>query len=185
MNASSVLVSVMGVAAVVAMGVFAAPASTRRPPPSVGSTAIACHADEAGKRLLIEGVVRDATGRPVEGATVTAYNADATGLYNPANSETRVPRVHAKVTTDAQGRFQVLTVFPGPYPSGDEPAHVHFDAVAPTYKLSYATIWFEGDRLITPQKRAWADQDAETRIVPTRDLAGLAVAAVTIVLEEN
>ncbi len=182
MKAAFLLVCALSAAGICAVAV---PHSGRRPPPLAASTAIACHADEPGKRLLIDGTVTDPSGRPIEGAAVTVYSADAKGLYNPPNSETRVPRIHAKVTTDANGKFQVLTTYPGPYPNGQEPAHVHFDAIAPTYKLSYATIWFEGDPLITAERRAWADRDAETRIVTPRTLEGLAAAAVTIVLDEN
>lgn len=167
------------------LGAVMLAAPVRRPPPVPGSTAIMCHADEPGRRLLIDGVVVNVAGKPVEGAAVTAYNTDASGLYNPPNGNTRVPRINAKVTTDAAGRFQVLTVYPGPYPEGKEPAHVHFDAIAPTFKLSYATIWIEGDPLITAERRAWAERDDETRIVPAENIEGLAIARVTIVLKEN
>ena len=127
-------------------------AGVRVPPPEPNSTAIACHEDEPGPRLLISGEVRDENDRPIAGAVVTTYNADAAGLYNPRTSKTRAPRIRAVVQADANGRFQVLTVRPGPYPDADEPAHVHFEASAPGYHIGYSAIWFAGDPLITPAK---------------------------------
>ncbi|MBC7833933.1 MAG: carboxypeptidase regulatory-like domain-containing protein [Phycisphaerales bacterium] len=178
------------VAAFVAAGgavgaVVFAGAADRVPPPAAGSTAIMCHADEPGHRLLIAGIVTDETGRPIRGASVGAYNTDASGLYNPPNAGTREPRISGTVITDAEGRFQVLTVYPGPYPGIAEPAHVHFGANAPAYAQAWATIWIEGDPLITAERRAWADRDEETRIVPAEEIEGLKVARVTIVMKAS
>ncbi|MCW5768796.1 MAG: carboxypeptidase regulatory-like domain-containing protein [Phycisphaeraceae bacterium] len=155
----------------------------RVPPPEVGSTAIICHAAEPGRRLLVSGVVTDELGRPVRGATVTAYNTDASGLYNPRNSPTREPRISGEVKSDAEGRFQFLTVYPGPYPDIAEPAHVHFGATARRFKQAWATIWIEGDALITAERKAWEEQDEETQIVPAESIEGLAFARVTIVMK--
>ncbi|HYF16155.1 MAG TPA: hypothetical protein VD971_13900 [Phycisphaerales bacterium] len=126
--------------------------ATRTPPPAPSSTAIICNADEPGQRLLIAGRVLARSGGPVAGANVTVYNTDAAGLYNPPNSGTREPRIQGTVKTDGQGRFQVLTVRPGPYPGGDDPAHVHMDITAPAYKRRFHSFWFEGDPLITPAR---------------------------------
>lgn len=171
------------VAAGGAAGVAAFAGTDRVPPPDTGSTSIICHASEPGRRLLVAGLVTDESGRPVRGARVTAYNTDATGLYNPRNSDTREPRISGEVTTNAEGRFQFLTVFPGPYPDIAEPAHVHFGATARAFRQAYATIWFEGDPLITAERKAWEEQDEETRIVPLENIEGLAFARVTIVMK--
>lgn len=152
----------------------------RVPPPEGGSTAIICHASEPGRRLLVSGEVVDESGRPVRGATVSAYNTDAAGLYNPQNSPTREPRISGEVKSDGQGRFQFLTVYPGPYPEIAEPAHVHFGATARGFKQAYATIWIEGDPLITPERKAWEERDEETRVVPAESIEGLAFARVRI-----
>lgn len=109
--------------------------------------------------------VRDQFGNAVSGAVVVAYNADRAGLYTPRDSSTRMPRIRATVTSDERGRRQILTVLPGPYPVGTEPPHVHFESWAMQAKVSYRTVWFEGDPLITAERRAWAARDAETEIV--------------------
>jgi len=180
-------VVVVGVCSAI-VGVWAANGGSeeqRSAPPSPASTAIMCHADEPGRRLLMSGVVTDEQGRPIEGASVCVHNADARGLYNPPSSPMRVPRIHATVVTDALGRFQLLTVRPGPYPDGSEPAHVHFDVTAPAYRQKYVTIWTEGDPLITPERRARAERDDELRIVPVRSIDGLDAVHVDIALAES
>lgn len=144
------LVMVVWGAAPVALGQGA----IRRPPPAHASTAIICHADEPGPRLLIVGRIDNAQGAPVPGATVNVYNTDARGLYNPPNTPTREPRIRGTVFSDADGNFQVLTVKPGAYPDGSEPMHIHLEVLAPGYMLRYSDIWFEGDPLITPERTA-------------------------------
>lgn len=168
-----------------ALGAAAFGAAERVPPPDAGSTAIICHAAEPGRRLLVAGTVVDESGRPVRGATVSAYNTDASGLYNPRDSETREPRISGEVKSDSEGRFQFLTVYPGPYPDIAEPAHVHFGATARRFKQAWATIWIEGDPLITAERKAWEERDEETRIVPAESIEGLAFARVTIVMKRD
>ncbi len=159
----------IGIAAALGAGRLCEP-PTRVPPPDFDSTAIACNADEAGERLLVSGRVIDASGNPIARASVTLYNTDATGLYNPANSPTRVPRIQATVHTDREGRFQILTVLPGAYPNSDDPRHIHVTTTAEGYELTWSTIWFEGDPRLTPKLRAEGSKDHITQIAtPTRD----------------
>jgi protocatechuate 3,4-dioxygenase beta subunit len=166
--------------------------SGRLPPPEPDSTAIICHANEPGPRLLVSGRVLDAAGAPIPGASVTAWNTDANGLYNPRNSPTREPRIKGTVTTDAEGRFQILTTRPGAYPDGTDPRHIHFKATKPGYQLRYSDIWFEGDPLITPARLAQMRQrtaehtNEVTAIEPTRQLeGGLEVVEHTVRLRTN
>ena len=141
--------------------------------------------------MLIAGRVADQRGRGIEGAVVIAYNADAHGLYNPPDSPTRVPRIRATVSTDADGRFQVLTVRPAPYPDHSEPAHLHFEIHAAGFRRQYSTLWFDGDPLITDARRNAAEQhfaehpEDATAIVRTESLAGLDLVRHTIELETD
>lgn len=122
-----------------------------------------CAADEKGERLTFAGRVLDNQGRPLAKAAVIAYHADRSGLYNPPGSPTRVPRLRGVAVTDAEGKFRFSTVRPGPYPNGSEPAHIHLEVTAPAHRLRYVTYWFEGDPLITDERRR--KLDAETVIV--------------------
>ncbi len=54
---------------------------------------------------------------------------------------------------------------PGPYPNGSEPAHIHVSASI-NGKAAFGTLWFEGDSLLTAERRQWAGRDEETIVVP-------------------
>jgi protocatechuate 3,4-dioxygenase beta subunit len=127
-----------------------------------------CGADEPGERLVLSGRVLDYTGRPLAKAAVVAYHADHSGLYNPPNPVTRTPRLRNVAITERDGRFEFSTIRPGPYPDLSEPAHVHVAVLAPAHHLRYVTYWFEGDPLITAERRQKLANDAETVLVELR-----------------
>jgi protocatechuate 3,4-dioxygenase, beta subunit len=128
-----------------------------------------CDEREPGQRLAFGGRVLDYDGRPLAKAAVVAYNADRQGLYNPRNSRTRVPRLRGVAITDRQGHFRFRTVKPGPYPNLSEPAHIHVSVLAPAHEVRYVDYWFEGDPLITRERRARTGPNANTVVVRPRD----------------
>ncbi len=139
--------------------------------PASGSTAIACHPDEPGERVLLDILVKSRSGKPVPGVVVMVYGADVAGLYNAKDAPAGEMRLRATVTTDARGKCQVWTVRPGPYPDLSEPSHIHFEAWGLQTSEGLRTIWFEGDPMISAEKRAWAGRDPETEIVSLRTSA--------------
>jgi len=156
------------------------------PPPTAVAPVPLCGPDEPGEKLAFGGRVLDYQGRPLPKAAVVAYNADRAGLYVPPDSGTRVPRLRGAAVTDDLGQFRFATVRPGPYPGGDEPAHIHLVVTAPAHRPRFVTYWFEGDPLITPAKREKAARDPEMVIVPlARDPAGAWVFAHDIRLEAD
>jgi catechol 1,2-dioxygenase len=98
--------------------------------------------EEPGEPLLIHGVVRDARGAPVEGARIDVWQTAPNGLYDIQDAE--APRGHLRgaFITGADGRYEVRTIRPTPYPIPDDgtvgqwlkavgrhpwrPAHTHF-----------------------------------------------------------
>ena len=85
---------------------------------------------EAGERIILEGTVFEKDGvTPAEGVTIYAYHTNSQGIYARRGNETGNGRRHGylrgwvKTNTDGQYRFQ--TIKPAPYPSHNEPAHVH------------------------------------------------------------
>ena len=76
----------------------------------------------AGERIRIEGRVIDGDGAPVPDALIELWQANAAGRYNhPDDQQTDKPldprfRGFGRVATDADGRFRVVTIKPGPVP---------------------------------------------------------------------
>lgn len=76
----------------------------------------------AGERIAIEGRVLDGDGAPVPDAMIELWQANAAGRYNhPEDRQEEKPldlnfRGFGRVATDAQGRFRVVTIKPGPVP---------------------------------------------------------------------
>lgn len=147
------------------------PASGQSPTPRSGpagtgpSSVALCGPQEPGERLTFLGRVLDYQGRPLATAAVMAYHADHQGLYNPKDSKTRVPRIRGVAVTDAEGRFRFSTVRPGTYPDGSEPAHIHVGVMAPAHHVLDLAYWFEGDPLITEERRREASKGPGTVIV--------------------
>jgi protocatechuate 3,4-dioxygenase beta subunit len=115
--------------------------------------------DEPGEPLRIDGVVRDATGRPVPGVIVYAYHTDAKGIY-PRGPESWPPRARRHgllrgwARTDSLGRYRFETIRPASYPNTAIPQHVHMHVIEPeccTYWID--DIHFEDDPLLTARER--------------------------------
>ena len=75
-----------------------------------------------GERITIEGRVLDGNGAPVPDALIESWQANAAGRYDhveDTQSDKRIdPNFHGygRVATDAEGRFRITTVKPGPVP---------------------------------------------------------------------
>lgn len=117
---------------------------------------------EAGPRLHVVGIVKDAEGRNIAGARVYAYQTSAAGWYAATaahfrsnSGDTRHARLFGYVTTDASGRFEIRTVRPAGYPGSDLPAHIHVQIAKPGEERDslVTEILFEDDPRLTPQAR--------------------------------
>jgi len=75
-----------------------------------------------GERIVIEGQVRDGDGRPVPDAFLELWQANSAGRYDHVADEQTDKKLDAnflgygRVATDAQGRFRIKTIKPGPVP---------------------------------------------------------------------
>ena len=72
-----------------------------------------------GTRLTLSGRVLTTAGRPVAGALVDFWQADARGVY-----DNRGYRFRGHQFTDARGRYVLTTVVPGLYPGRTRHIHV-------------------------------------------------------------
>ncbi len=75
-----------------------------------------------GQRIAIEGRITDGDGAPVPDAMLEVWQANAAGRYNhPDDDQADKPldphfRGFGRVATDANGRFRLTTIKPGPVP---------------------------------------------------------------------
>lgn len=122
---------------------------------------------EPGQRLTVRFRVVDSKSRPLGGVKVSAYQTDIAGHYNPGGWNRRDPRLKTLAWTDKDGWVTFSTIMPGAYPSREEPSHIHFGAVV-AGKSHFRTLWFEGDPLLSKERRSWADQDEETLVIPLK-----------------
>jgi len=112
-----------------------------------------------GERLIVHGQVRDEFGRPVRGALVEVWQANAGGRYRHKRDQYIAPIDPnfggcGRMLTDADGRYVFRTIKPGPYPWRNRindwrPSHIHFSISGEGWAQRLITqMYFEGDPLI-------------------------------------
>lgn len=92
----------------------------------------------AGERVVLEGRVVDTACRPVAGAVVDLWHADAAGEYDLAGYRCRGHQL-----TDAAGQFRFETVVPGRY--GSRTRHFHVKVGTPEGPLLTTQLYFPGE----------------------------------------
>ena len=123
-----------------------------------------------GQHIVIEGVVVDTEGQPVEGATMDLWQANAAGRYahphdtNPAPLDENF-QGWAIVPSGKDGGFRFKTVLPGSYPVSKDwvrPPHIHFKVIKRGYLELITQMYFPDqalnkvDRLL--QRKSKKDQ---------------------------
>jgi protocatechuate 3,4-dioxygenase alpha subunit len=115
-------------------------------------------ADEPlGERIVVAGRVTDGDGAPVTDACLEIWQANAAGRYaHPDDTRTDKPvdirfRGFGRVSTDADGRFRLTTIRPGPVPGRGNSLQAPHLAVAifarGLLKQLFTRIYFVGDAL--------------------------------------
>jgi protocatechuate 3,4-dioxygenase beta subunit len=112
-----------------------------------------------GERIIVHGRVLDERGRPVPGALVEFWQANAGGRYRH-KKETYLAAIDpnfggcGRAVTDEDGHYFFRTVRPGayPWPNGVNdwrPAHIHFSIFGHGFAQRLITqMYFEGDPMI-------------------------------------
>lgn len=101
-----------------------------------------------GRLLYVTGRVLDARGRPIPNAGIELWQANAHGRYiHSGDADSSGPldpnfQGYAALASDAEGRYRIRTVLPGPYPGRTR--HIHFNFVG-RGKLT-TQMFFEGER---------------------------------------
>ena len=118
------------------------------------------HAGEPlGERIVVSGRVLDEDGRPVRGALLEVWQANAAGRYRHQADGHGAPLDPnftgcGRMLTDAEGRYRLVSIKPGAYPwqnhpNAWRPAHIHFSVFGAGLLARLVTqMYFPGDPLL-------------------------------------
>ncbi|MDX1486665.1 MAG: hypothetical protein R3268_00585 [Acidiferrobacterales bacterium] len=104
-------------------------------PPDAPASVNLWQPGDPGEPLQIHGWVRSTDGKPIVGAIITIWQADATGTYYD-------DRYRASLRTGKGGRYRFNTVLPGQYYSAK---HIHIAVTHADYEAVVTRILFKGD----------------------------------------
>jgi protocatechuate 3,4-dioxygenase beta subunit len=135
-----------------------------------------------GPRIVVHGRVLDENARPVPGALVEFWQANAGGRYRH-KKETYLAAVDpnfggcGRTITDDAGHYAFRTIKPGayPWPNGVNdwrPAHIHFSIFGHAFAQRLITqMYFEGDPMIwqCPIVRAVPSAEAVDMLIARLD----------------
>ncbi|MBB4000198.1 protocatechuate 3,4-dioxygenase subunit beta [Aureimonas pseudogalii] len=135
-----------------------------------------------GQRIVVYGRVLDEAARPVPGALVEFWQANAGGRYRH-KKESYLAALDpnfggcGRCITDEDGRYAFRTVKPGayPWPNGVNdwrPAHIHFSIFGHAFAQRLITqMYFEGDPMIwqCPIVKTIPDRAAIEQLVAALD----------------
>jgi catechol 1,2-dioxygenase len=109
----------------------------------------------------VTGHVRDAQGKPIEGAEVDVWQASPLGFYENQDEQQPDMNLRGRFKTDANGKFNFKSVRPSGYPvpvdgpCGDllraqlrdpyRPAHVHYMISKPGYQVLITQVFADDD----------------------------------------
>jgi protocatechuate 3,4-dioxygenase, beta subunit len=129
-------------------------AQTHRPA-ELGAVVRIAPAAEPGTPLVVEGRVFEPDGTlPAAGVVVFAYQTDRDGIYFNRERPGSPWRLQGWARTDADGRFELRTIRPGPYPGRRVPAHIHFSFESPTYGRQWSdSLRFADDPLLSDREK--------------------------------
>ncbi|MDO9502126.1 protocatechuate 3,4-dioxygenase subunit beta [Falsiroseomonas sp.] len=111
-----------------------------------------------GQLIHVGGRVLDEDGRPVAGAIVELWQANAGGRYFHPIDQRDAPLDpnfigNGRTRSDAEGRYGFFTIKPGAYPVPDSgrwwrPPHIHISVLGPGCLMRLVTqMYFPGDPL--------------------------------------
>lgn len=137
-----------------------------------------------GERIVVSGRVLDEDGRPIRGALVEVWQANAAGRYRHEVDQHPAPldpnfSGGGRVLTDDAGNYRFVTIKPGAYPWGNHenawrPAHIHFSLFGHAFTQRLVTqMYFPGDPLFAfdPIFHSVRDPNARELLIAQFDLA--------------
>jgi protocatechuate 3,4-dioxygenase beta subunit len=91
-----------------------------------------------GERLMLTGQVLTTDCKPLPGAVLDFWQADAAGQYDNEGF-----RLRGHVIADAQGRYRLETIVPGGYPGRTR--HIHVKVQPPGGRVLTTQLYFPND----------------------------------------
>jgi len=127
-----------------------------------------------GQLINVSGQVLDEDGRPLAGAVIEIWQANAAGKYIHEVDRHEAPldpnfAGQGSFVTDAEGRYRFRTIKPGAYPVMESdwwwrPPHIHFSIFGLSWMDRYVTqIFFPGEALNQTDLLLNAVEDEEAR----------------------
>ena len=144
---------------------------------------------EPGEPMIISGTIYLPDGKtPAKGAILSVWHTDAEGNYikGGGGAGEEHPRIHGRMKTGSDGKYEFRTIKPAPYPNNSAPAHVHGHVSAPGFPEYPIVYFFEDDKLITDKNRSELNGHrggTPSIIKLTRDRNGVWVGHRDIILE--
>jgi protocatechuate 3,4-dioxygenase beta subunit len=130
-----------------------------------------------GQLMTLSGRITDEDGRPLAGAVIEIWQANACGKYVHKLDRYNAPLDpnfigQGRMVTDAEGAFNVITIKPGCYPVLESDwwraPHIHFSIFGPSWMNRYVTqIFFPGEPLNQTDLllNGVADEEARDRLI--------------------
>lgn len=132
----------------------------REAPASIGPRVQLAEPGEPGEPMVLTGRVVRADGSPAAGLVVYAYHTNAEGVYAKRGDETgngvRHGHLRGWLRTDANGRFELISIRPAAYPTSDAPAHIHVTVLDGDLEYWVDDVNFADDPLLPADHRAAA-----------------------------
>ena len=135
-----------------------------------------------GERIVVTGRVQDEGGKPVRGALIEVWQANAAGRYLHKLDQHNAPLDPnfsgcGRTLTDGEGRYRFFSIKPGAYPWGNHsnawrPAHIHFSIFGDGLLSRLVTqMYFPGDPLLAfdPIYNCIPDEKAKQRLISAFD----------------
>ena len=106
----------------------------------------------SGEAIEVVGLVQDGKCQPVGNCNLEIWQANSLGRYaHPSDSGNSQPldtnfQGHARISTDYNGMYRFITIFPGSYPAGANwirPPHIHFKVKSRNSSLT-TQMYFAG-----------------------------------------
>jgi protocatechuate 3,4-dioxygenase beta subunit len=107
-----------------------------------------------GQIIHLTGRVLNVRGKPVAGARIELWQANALGRYDHPSDPNPAPldpdfQGYGEQLTDSEGRYRFITIKPGPYPAEEvriRTPHIHFDVMGHTDRR-VTQLFFAGEPL--------------------------------------